>query len=78
MKVEPIEFSKDLLHVVAERPCAPGTPVKLEVGELSLNAKSHGTKKRADGRFDLRVRLIGLQRGQRRALLAMLTEAPPG
>ena len=72
MKVEPIALSKDLLDVVADQPCAPGTPVTLEVGELNLKGKSCGTKIRDDGRFDLRVRLITIGRRQRERLEALL------
>ena len=74
MKVEPIALSKDLLQVVADEPCAPGTPVELAIEELRLQAKSHGTKKRADGRYDLRVRLVGIRRAERERLESLLPQ----
>lgn len=72
MKAEPVALNNDLLDVVTDQPCAPGTPITLEIGELSIEGKSRGTKKRADGRFDMKARLIGLRREQREQLLAML------
>jgi hypothetical protein len=72
MKAEPLSLSNDLLEVVVDAPCAPGTPITLELDELSLEAKSRGTKKREDGRFDLKVRLVGLRREERQRLEALL------
>jgi len=72
MKVEPVTLSNDLLEVITEQPCAPGQPLTLEIGELSLEAKSRGTKKRDDGRFDLKVRLVGLRREQREQLVELM------
>jgi len=72
MKVEPVTLSNDLLEVITECPCAPGQPLTLEIGELTLEAKSRGTRKRADGRFDLKVRLVGLRREERERLVALV------
>lgn len=72
MKVEPLALKSDLLDAIADAPCAPGTPITLEIGELRLEAKSRGTKRRDDGRFDLSVRLVGLRRGERERLLAQI------
>ncbi len=72
MKVEPVTLKNDLMEVIAEQPCAPGTPITLELGELSLQAKSRGSKKRDDGRFDLKVRLISLRRDERERLVALM------
>ncbi|MBO6938089.1 MAG: hypothetical protein JJ863_24180 [Deltaproteobacteria bacterium] len=72
MKVEPVTLNNDLMEVITETPCAPGTPITLELGELRLQAKSRGTKKRDDGRFDLKVRLVGLRREERERLVALM------
>jgi len=72
MKAEPVALSNDLIDVVVDMPCAPGTPITLEIGELQLSAKSRGTKKRDDGRFDLKARLVGLRREQREHLEALI------
>jgi len=72
MKVEPLALQSDLLEVIADEPCAPGTPIALEIGELTLAAKSRGTRKRDDGRFDLRVRLVGLRREEREQLVGLI------
>ncbi len=74
MKAELVALSNDLLDVVVGEPCAPGTPITLELGGLALEAKSRGTKKRADGRFDLKARLVGLRREQREQLQALLAD----
>jgi len=72
MKAEPIALANDLLDVVVDEACAPGRPITLEVGELSLDAKSRGTQKRADGRFDLKVRLVGIRREEREQLQSLI------
>ena len=72
MKASPVALVSDLLEVIVDEPCAPGRPITLELGELSLDAKSRGTKKRDDGRFDLKARLVGLRRDERERLQALI------
>jgi hypothetical protein len=67
----------DRLHVVSEVPFAPGSPVSctapLADGELDLEGRSQGSKRRDDGRFDVRLRLINLRRADRERLALALT-----
>lgn len=69
---EAISFSGEVLHVVLERAFAPGAPLSLELahatGPLSLSGKTIGSKRREDGRFDVRLRLVSLRREEREKL----------
>lgn len=62
----------ELLACVFSRAFAPGAPVDLEVRlperVVPLRGKSLGSKKRADGSFEVRLRLISLRREDREAL----------
>jgi len=64
------------LHVVSPRAFAPGSPVSLVVvlggGEVPLEGRSQGAKRREDGSFDVHVRLINLRRTDRERLAAAL------
>ena len=55
---------------------APGAPIAfeavLEDGPVALEGKSHGSKRRGDGRFDVRLRMINLRREDRERLAALL------
>ncbi|MEM9193016.1 MAG: hypothetical protein AAGF12_27830 [Myxococcota bacterium] len=53
------------------RAFAPGAPLKLalSVAPHTVEAKSLGSKRRDDGDFDVRLRLVNLTRTNRRALL---------
>lgn len=66
----------EVLSCVVSRAYAPGAPVdlgvRLEAGELALRGKSLGSKRRDDGRFDVRLRLLSLRREEREALAAAL------
>jgi hypothetical protein len=70
---ELVDLQGDLLQVIAAMPIAPGQPVELEVEDMRLDAKSRGTKKRDDGRFDLKVRLVAIRREERQRLEALLS-----
>jgi hypothetical protein len=68
----------EVLHAVLERPFAPGSPVRMRVqvggggGEaLPIQGKTIRSKKRDDGRFDVRMRLINLRREHREKLQSL-------
>jgi len=67
---EAVGFEGETLHLVLDRPVAPGTPVAVRVGDLDLRGKSLGSKRRPDGRFDVRLRLVSLRREDRAKLEA--------
>jgi hypothetical protein len=62
--------------LVAPRAYAPGAPLRLDAlladGELPLEAKCLGSKRRPDGRFDVRIRWINLRRTDRERLAGQL------
>ena len=64
-----VGFAKDVLEVLSPAPYAPGAPIALEVDGTPLQGKSLGSKRQADGRFLVRMRLINLRR-EHRAMLA--------
>ena len=70
---EALAFAGEVLHVVIDRAFAPGAPLAIELahasGPLSLSGKTIGSKRREDGRFDVRVRLVSLRREDRARLL---------
>ena len=61
-----------LLDVVSSGAHAPGRPVEVVLelpdGPLPLRAKSRGSRRREDGRFDVRLRLVELRREERARL----------
>lgn len=69
---EAISFSGEVLQIVIERAYAPGAPVSLELahatGPIALTGKTIGSKRREDGRFDVRLRLVSLRREDRERL----------
>jgi hypothetical protein len=70
-----VRVDGEVLHAVLDRPFAPGSPVRMQVdaeGEaLPVQGKTIGSKKRDDGRFDVRLRLINLRREHRDKLRAL-------
>lgn len=66
----------EVLEAVLPRAFAPGAPVRFEVqigGEtIPVQGKTIGSKRRDDGRFDVRLRLINLRREHREALRSAL------
>ncbi len=72
---EAIAWSREVLHLVLPRAFAPGAPLaltlELDGGALELTGKTIGSKRREDGRFDVRARLISLRRGDRARLEAI-------
>ncbi len=70
--VEVIGLQSEILALVASRAFAPGYPIEL-VGacndvSLSFAGRTVDSKIREDGRFDVRLRLVNLRRGQRIAM----------
>lgn len=65
-----VEWKPDVLSLICPNAFAPGQPVELKAqtagGEpIALIGKSGGSKKRADGAFDVKLRLHSLRREQR-------------
>ncbi|MBZ0117893.1 MAG: hypothetical protein K8H88_12900 [Sandaracinaceae bacterium] len=69
---EATSFDGDVLVTILPRAYAPGSPCELRVEDLTLTGKTLGAKRRADGRFDVRVRLISVRREARERLLSAL------
>jgi hypothetical protein len=67
-----IAWAGEVLELVCERAHPPGRPLALSVqlpeAALTLNGKTIGSKLRADGKFDVRLRLSSVRREQRAAL----------
>ena len=64
-------FDGRLLHLICPRALAPGQPAQIRVlldPVVELGARSQGSKKREDGSFDVRFRLVNLTRVHRDAL----------
>jgi hypothetical protein len=61
-----------LLTLVSPKPYPPGQPLRLSLilpdGSLPREGRSLGSKKRQDGSYELRLRLINLRREGREAL----------
>lgn len=73
---EAVAFEGEVLSLVLPRAFAPGAPVSLEATvdgrTMALNGKALGSKRREDGRFDVRMRMINLRRSERERLSASL------
>jgi len=73
--LELMRFDGKQFELVGPRAFAPGQPLVLEMSlgpGYRLELKSTGSKKRPDGRFDIRARATTLAKGARDALeLAM-------
>lgn len=69
---EALSWSRDVLHLALPRAFAPGAPIaftiELEGTAMALTGKTIGSKKREDGRFDVRARLISPRREDRARL----------
>lgn len=68
-------FDGIVLELEAPQPFPAGQPMPLaliaESGSVDLQGKSLGSKRRSDGRFVVRVRLINLRRSERELLQAL-------
>jgi hypothetical protein len=71
----------EIVSLVSPKAFAPGQPLTFtlaaELAGVEFQAKSLGSKRRADGQFDLRVRLVNLSRSSRERLTAILSDTPP-
>jgi hypothetical protein len=72
---EALRLEGEVLHTVIDRAFAPGAPlgITLAVGDasLALAVKTIGSKRRDDGRFDVRLRLTNVRREEREILKAI-------
>lgn len=69
--LELVAFDGKAFELVGPRAFAPGQPLVLEMSlgvGYRLELKSTGSKKRSDGRFDIRARATTLAKGARDAL----------
>jgi hypothetical protein len=68
-----VDFDGKHFRLTSARAFAPGQPLGLEVGlgsGLSLELKSLGSVRQADGHFEVRARATTLSREVREALIA--------
>ena len=70
-----VGYAKNVIELVVPMPLAPGQPARFAVEGLDLEGRSLGSRKREDGRFQVRIRLVSLRREQRLALEG-LTDLP--
>jgi hypothetical protein len=70
-----LELQAEVLHLVTDRAFPPGRPLAFDLvvqdEALALQAKAVGSKRREDGRYDVKVRLHTLRRDQRARLAAL-------
>jgi len=63
--------------VVSPRAFAPGAPLRLVLhlpdGELAVEGRTVGSRRRPDQAFDVRLRLVNVKRADRERLAALLT-----
>ncbi len=73
---EAVRLDGEIIHLVLPRAFAPGAPfrstVRLAEVAVELDGRCIGSKRRDDGRFDVRARLVSLRRGDRECLSARL------
>ncbi len=72
---EAVELSGETMKLLLDRAYAPGAPMsfQLEVSpelagesrDIALEARTVGSKRLPDGRFEVRVRLVNLRRDDR-------------
>jgi hypothetical protein len=71
-----LSFQEGVLALVLPKAYAPGQPLELKLeapsGAVELQGKSLCSKRRSDGQFDIRVRLINLRRTDRELLVSLL------
>ncbi|MGE0789582.1 MAG: hypothetical protein AB7S26_28175 [Sandaracinaceae bacterium] len=66
-------LSGEQLRLVVSRAFAPGTPLRMIVqldDGIEIAGKATGSKRMADGRFDVPVRLVNLRRDARERIAA--------
>jgi hypothetical protein len=76
-EVAVVSFAGERLHLDCARAFAPGSPIVVDLviptresSLLTLEGRTLASKRRADGRFEVRLRLINLRREAREALAA--------
>ncbi len=69
---EAVSLHGEVLTIISPKAFAPGAPVSLSVESAALRGKSRGSKRRDDGRFDVRLRLVSLTREERAHLEGLL------
>lgn len=78
---EATSYEGEIMSLILARAYAPGSPLpfvlRLGDSELSLDGKTVSSKRRADGRFDVRVRLVSLRKEDREKLRASATPKAP-
>jgi hypothetical protein len=76
-----VEYAASQLAMICSAAYLPGKPITLrgqcEGTELALHGKSAGSKLRTDGRYDVKLRLVSLRRGDRERLQALFSAAQP-
>jgi hypothetical protein len=77
--MKPVSFTRGILAAISERAHAPGSPIKVTIelpdGPLAIDSRSIGSKRRDDGSYDVRMRLINLRREDRERLERQLAPA---
>jgi hypothetical protein len=67
----------EIVALITPNAFAPGQPLTftlpVEHGGAEIQGKSLGSKRRADGQFDVRVRLINVHRSMRERLVALFS-----
>jgi len=80
-QAEALRLEGGRLHLTSPQAFAPGTPVHLTLrsadGDAVIEGRSQGSKRRPDGRFDVRLRLVNLTRALRERLSQTLDPDRP-
>ena len=70
-----LAYGRGVIELVSPAPFAPGAPTRFEVAGLPLEGKSLGSKRRPEGDFHVRFRLVNLRREHRLRLEAFARDA---
>lgn len=69
---EATAIAGEVITIVIERAYAPGAPIQIELsfegGAITLRAKTVGSRRQPDGRFEVRARMLDLRREDRARL----------
>ena len=75
---EVLGYDHPVLRFVSPIAFSPGKPMTFRLvsahGELDMQGKSIGSKRRTDNRFDVRVRVVNLRRTERELLESLLID----
>ncbi|RLB47087.1 MAG: hypothetical protein DRJ42_26220 [Deltaproteobacteria bacterium] len=76
---EATRLDGERLDFVSPTPFAPGQPIRMSAtiggASFGIEGRSMGSKRRDDGRFDVRLRLMSTSRGRLERLAAAIDEA---